>query len=103
MCTCPGVVDESPEMARALKLAANKALSALNMTAVGEVELAAVEPGEPLTLPARLCQQVFSFLNHTLYITLLHLFLYNNNVIPNKHTPGVTRKVYLPNFILLEY
>lgn len=65
-------MDESPEMAHALKLAANKALSSLNMTGVSEVELAAAEPGEPLTLPARLCQQVFSFLNHARYITLLY-------------------------------
>lgn len=63
-----GVVDESPATARALELAANAALSALNMTGVGEVEPAAVEPGEPLALPARLCQQVFTFRNHSHYL-----------------------------------
>lgn len=63
-----GVVDESPAMARALERAAAEALAALNMSDVAGVQAAAVEPGEPLALPARLCQQVSSFCNHTLYL-----------------------------------
>lgn len=60
---CLGVVDEWPATARALEHAAKAALAALNLTAIGEVEPAAVEPGEPLALPARICQQVSSFRN----------------------------------------
>ncbi|XP_026318857.1 glutamate receptor ionotropic, kainate 3-like [Hyposmocoma kahamanoa] len=52
-----GVVDEWPATARALEHAAKAALAALNLTGIGEVEPAAVEPGEPLALPARICQQ----------------------------------------------
>lgn len=63
---CAGVVDESPEMAHALARAAAAALSALDSTGagVGDVELAAVEPGEPLALPEHVCQQVLAFRNH---------------------------------------
>lgn len=68
----PGVVDESPETAQALARAAAAALAALNLTGEAEVALAAVEPGEPLALPARLCQQV-SFHSHAIFI-LLHFF-----------------------------
>lgn len=76
--SCLGVVDESPETARALERAAQAALAALNMSGAGEggeVERAAVEPFEPLALPARICQQVAGFHDHALYIILLGLDL----------------------------